>query len=124
MNIALLLYAIAALSYGITAVLFPGFLIQIIWNNPPGPEAHILLQGWGAGLLGFGTMALLARKMPFSGRRIVVTGILVYFSGAMITWVVDSFERGWTIFGAISFITYIIYAIPFVYLAFIRKPDS
>ncbi len=121
MNTLLMLYSIAALSYGVGAVLFPGILIPLLWNDPPGPEAHILLQGWGAGLLGFGTMAWLAIKRDGAAQRTIVTGILIYFTGAMITWAIDSMGRGWTVFGVISFATYLIFAVPFVYLAFIRR---
>jgi hypothetical protein len=123
MNILLLLYAIAAISYGVVAVLFPGFLIPLLWNTPPGPEADMLLQGWGSALLGFGTLAMLARNLDKTGQRTVVTGILIYFAGAMITWILDSVGRGWTLFGAISFATYLIFAVPFVYLAFLRKSE-
>lgn len=121
MNIVLLLYAVAAISYGIVAVLFPGFLLPLLWNNPPGPEAHILLQGWGSALLGLGTLALLARRLEVAAQRTVLTGILIYFVSAMIIWVLDSFGRGWTLFGAISFATYLIFAVPFAYLAFFRR---
>jgi hypothetical protein len=123
MNVVLLLYAIAAISYGVAAVLFPGFLIPLLWNNPPGPEAYILLQGWGSGLLGFGTMAWLAWKLDEATRRTVITGILIYFTGAMISWVIDSLGRGWTLFGAISFATYVIFAVPFIYLTFLRRSN-
>jgi len=114
MNFLLVLYAVAAISYGIAAVFFTGFLISLLWNNPPGPNAHILFQGWGSGLLGFGTMAWLARKLDRSTLRTIVTGILIYFAGAMVCWVIDSFGRGWTLFGIISFSTYLLYAVPFV----------
>jgi hypothetical protein len=124
MNSVLLLYSIAATSYGIAVILFPGFLIPLLWDNPPGSEAYILVQGWGACLLGFGIMAFLARKSDESAQRTILTGILIYFAGAVITWLIDSLKRGWTIFGAISFATYILFAVPFVYLLFIRKANT
>ena len=124
MNTALLLYTLAATSYGIAVILFPGFLIRLLWNNPPGSNANILVQGWGACLLGFGIMAFLARKLDKVAQRTIITGILIYFTGAMITWMIDSCKRGWTIFGVLSFATYLLFAGPFVYLAFIRKADT
>ncbi len=121
MNILLLLYAVAAGSYGLAAVIFPGFLIPLLWNNPPGPEANILLQGWGAGLLGFATMAFLARKLDKSLQRVIISGILIYFTCAVIAWVIDAFGRGWTGFGIVSFASYLIFAFPFIYQAYFRK---
>lgn len=123
-KLVLTLYSITAIAYAVVILLAPGFLMPLVWNDPPGPNAYLLLQGWGAGILGFGVMAWLARSLDSApARRVIVTGILVYFAGAVISWVIDSFSRGWTVFGAISFATYFLFGLAFIYTTYLR-PES
>ncbi len=91
------LYAILgviALGYGLTAILLPGFLIQLLWLNPAGPEGYLLLQGWGSCLVAFSVIAWgRAGLNPTPARRVISLGFLTYFVIAAILWLVDALSR-------------------------------
>jgi len=65
-NTLLLILAVIALVYRLVAVFAPGFLINLIWPNPTGPESHLLIQEWGACLIAFDVMAWEARSLTDS----------------------------------------------------------
>ena len=85
-----------AFAYGLVAVLLPGFLIQLLWLNPAGPEGYLLLQGWGSCLIGFSVMAWGTRRLEsIAARRVISLGLFAYFAISAVLWLV-----GYTLSGA------------------------
>jgi hypothetical protein len=95
--------AAIALGYGVVAIFFPSFLLQLLWLNPPGPEAYLLLQECGSCLVAFSVIAWGARQLESTpARRVISQGFLTFSVIATILWLVDALSRGWTIFSALT----------------------
>ena len=118
LNTLYAILAVIALGYGLVAVLLPGFLIQLLWLNPAGPEGYLLLQGWGSCLVAFSVIAWGARRLESAAaRRVISLGFLTYFVIAAILWVVDALSRGWTVFSALTLGLLVLFALGFGYFA-------
>jgi uncharacterized PurR-regulated membrane protein YhhQ (DUF165 family) len=114
--------AVIALGYGMVAILLPGFLIQLLWRNPAGPEGYLLLQGWGSCLVAFSVIAWGARRLESAeARRAISLGFFTYFVIAAILWLVDALSRGWTIFSALTLALLVLFALGFGYWAMVRR---
>jgi len=112
---------VIALGYGLVAVLLPGFLIQLLWLNPAGPEGYLLLQGWGSCLVAFSVIAWGARRLESAAaRRVICLGFFTYFVIAAILWLADALSRGWTIFSALTLGLLVIFAVGFGYFTLLK----
>jgi hypothetical protein len=121
LNTLYTILAVIALGYGVIAVLLPGFLMQLLWPNPAGPEGYLLLQGWGSCLVAFSVIAWGARHMESGeARRVVNLGFLSYFVIAAILWLVDALSRGWTIFSVLTFGLLVLFAPGFGYFGLVK----
>ena len=121
LNTLYTILAAIALGYGAVAVLLPGFLIQLLWLNPAGPEGYLLLQGWGSCLLAFSVIAWGARRLESAhARRVISLGFFTYFVIAAILWLVDALSRGWTIFSLLTFVLLLLFALGFGYFALVK----
>lgn len=110
-----------ALGYGVIAVLLPGFLVELLWPNPAGPEGYLLLQGWGSCLIAFSVIAWGARRFDSTdARRSISLGFFTYFVISAILWLVDAVSRGWTIFSVLTFGLLVLFALGFGYFALFR----
>lgn len=122
LNTLYAILAVIAFGYGVVATLLPGFLIQLLWLNPAGPEGYLLLQGWGSCLVGFSVMAWGARYLESTGaRRVISQGFFTYFIIAAILWIVDALSRGWTIFSMLTFALLVLFALGFGYFALAQR---
>jgi hypothetical protein len=118
LNTLYTILAIIALGYGAVAVLLPGFLVELLWPNPAGPEGYLLLQGWGSCLVAFSVIAWGARRLDSEqARRVISLGFFTYFIIASILWLVDALSRGWTIFSMLTFGLLVLFALGFGYFA-------
>jgi hypothetical protein len=109
LNTLYTILAVIALGYGAVAVLLPGFLVQLLWPNPAGPEGYLLLQGWGSCLIAFSVIAWGARRMQSGEARRVVS-----------MWLMDALSRGWTIFSVLTFGLLVLCALGFGYFGLVR----
>ena len=125
LNTLYTILAIIALGYGAVAVLLPGFLVQLLWLNPAGPEGYLLLQGWGSCLIAFSVIAWGARRLEsVQARRVISLGFFTYFVIAAILWLVDALIRGWTIFSALTFVLLLLFGLGFGYYAFVKRETA
>lgn len=116
LNTLFTILAVIAFGYGAVAVLQPGFLVQLLWLNPAGPEGYLLLQGWGSCLIAFSVIAWGGRRLDSGqARRIISLGFFTYFVIAAILWLVDALSRGWTIFSILTFALLMLFALGFGY---------
>ncbi len=122
LNTLFTILAVIALGYGAVAILLPGFLIQLLWPNPAGPEGYLLLQGWGSCLAAFSVIAWGARRLEsVEARRVINLGFLTYFVIAAILWLVDALSRGWTIFSVLTFALLVLFSVGFGYFALVNR---
>lgn len=117
--------AVIALGYGLVAVLLPGFLVQLLWLNPAGPEGYLLLQGWGSCLIAFSVIAWGARGFEnASARRVVALGFFTYFAIATVLWLLDALSRGWTVFSILTLGLLVLFAVGFGYFSLVKREAS
>jgi hypothetical protein len=125
LNTLYTILAIIALGYGVVAVLLPGFLIQLLWPNPAGPEGYLLLQGWGSCLVAFSVIAWGARRLEsLEACCLICLGFFTYFIMAAILWLVDALSRGWTIFSILTFALLVLFALGFGYFVMVKREGS
>lgn len=122
LNMLFLIVAVIAFAYGVVAVLAPAFLSALIWPNPPGPEGYLLLQGWGACLIGFAAIAWGHRTVADGkARASVALGLFLYFVLASIVWFIDALGRGWSIFSILTFALLVLFTLGFGYFRFLGR---
>ena len=125
LNTLYTILAIIAFGYGAVAVLLPGFLIQLLWLNPAGPEGYLLLQGWGSCLIAFSVIAWGARRLESAqARRVISLGFFTYFVIAAILWLVDALSRGWTLFSGLTLALLVLFALGFGYFIVVHLEDA
>lgn len=116
----LTIFAVIAMGDGVVAILAPGPFLNAIWLNRAGPEAYLVVQGWGSCLIAFSVIAWGAKSLTDSAsRQIVATGFFTYHMIATILWLVDSLSRGWTPFSAATFVGLVLFTLGFGYFRFL-----
>jgi uncharacterized protein YjeT (DUF2065 family) len=117
--------SLIALLYGLGCVLLPRLTLELIFPNPPGPEAHILIQGWGACLLAFSVLAWGARQVSDVGtQRLISSALTVYFAVAAVVWLLDALGRGWSPLSALTLALLAVFAASFGALAARRETGA
>lgn len=118
-------FAVVTAVYGIVGLVLPAFLMPLLWVNPPGENAYLLLQGWGVALFAFGIIAWGARTFTSPRARRVVA--LAFFADTLITaaiWLLDTISRGWTVFSAVSFAILVLFALGFGYFGLLAAQPA
>jgi hypothetical protein len=110
--------SVIALLYGLGCMLLPQLMLTLIFPGPPGPEAHILIQGWGACLLAFSVLASGARQIADAGaQRLICVALTVYFAVVSVVWLLDALGRGWSPLSALTLALLVVFAASFGVLA-------
>ena len=114
--------ALVSIIYGVVGLLFTGFIVSLLFQNPPGPEAYILGKGWCACLIALGVLAWGARELQdVKARKLMALGFFVYFIIGTVIWLLDQIARGWILFGWVTFFLLLLFTIGFDYFLFMHQ---
>ena len=117
----LTIFSVIAMGDGLIAIFAPGPFMNLIWLNRTGPEAYLLIQGWGACLIAFSVMAWVAKSLTDStSRQLFALCFFTYHFIATALWLVDALSRGWTLFSATSFVGLLLFTLGFGYFRFVN----
>lgn len=109
-------FAVVTFIYGIVGLLLPALLMPLLWRNPPGENAYLLLQGWGVCLIAFSVIAWGARRFTSAeARRVANLGFFIDTLLTAAVWLIDTLSRGWTLFSVVSFALLVLFALGFGY---------
>ena len=99
----------------------PQFIEDTHWNNPPGSNAYIIVEGWGTILLGLAFIAFFGSNYALETRVLINRGIFVYFGPAAVFWLFDMLSRGFVLFGTMTFGLIVIFAVCGGFFGFLAK---